>query len=225
MLFSGPVIAGWKAAGAAERALILPKCRRAARWCNRWPRLSARYRRFERGRQRQALESKISCCSETFTRLTRPALPPIWDELRARSSFRRSSKRLSQPKTPSKEPHPAQARDRHRPRPEDRAHRSGSYKRTGRRNPEEVRAIAYRNRQDYQNLQNQAVEFKAIRSAYAANGYHPQRWRLLRRQPGGRRRLARQLYRPSTQPAAFREAKLRAMWKRLRPRWTPSTPT
>jgi len=32
--------------------------------------------------------------------------------------------------------------------------------------PEEVRAIAYRNRQDYQNLQNQAVEYKAIRSAY-----------------------------------------------------------
>jgi len=32
--------------------------------------------------------------------------------------------------------------------------------------PEEVRAIAYRNRQDYQNLQNQAVEFKALRSAY-----------------------------------------------------------
>jgi len=32
--------------------------------------------------------------------------------------------------------------------------------------PEEVRAIAYKNRQDYQNLQNQAVEFKAVRNAY-----------------------------------------------------------
>jgi outer membrane protein TolC len=32
--------------------------------------------------------------------------------------------------------------------------------------PEEVRAIAYKNRQDYQNLQNQAVEYKAIHSAY-----------------------------------------------------------
>jgi len=32
--------------------------------------------------------------------------------------------------------------------------------------PEEVRAIAYRSRQDYQNLQNQAVEYKAIHSAY-----------------------------------------------------------
>ena len=32
--------------------------------------------------------------------------------------------------------------------------------------PEEVRAIAYKSRQDYQYLQNQAVEYKAIHSAY-----------------------------------------------------------
>ncbi len=32
--------------------------------------------------------------------------------------------------------------------------------------PEEVRAIAYQNRQDYQSLQNQALEFKAIHTAY-----------------------------------------------------------
>lgn len=32
--------------------------------------------------------------------------------------------------------------------------------------PEEVRAIAYKNRQDYQNLQNQQVEFRAVHSAY-----------------------------------------------------------
>jgi len=32
--------------------------------------------------------------------------------------------------------------------------------------PEEVRAIAYKNRQDYQNLQNQLVEFKAVRNVY-----------------------------------------------------------
>jgi outer membrane protein TolC len=46
--------------------------------------------------------------------------------------------------------------------------------------PEEVRAIAYKNRQDYQNLQNQAVEFKAIHTAYRSqrlptlsfNGYY-----------------------------------------------------
>ena len=46
--------------------------------------------------------------------------------------------------------------------------------------PEELRAIAYKNRQDYQNLQNQAVEFKAIHAAYRSqrlptlsfNGYY-----------------------------------------------------
>ncbi|MDR3774334.1 MAG: TolC family protein [Terracidiphilus sp.] len=34
--------------------------------------------------------------------------------------------------------------------------------------PEEVRAVAYKSRQDYQNLQNQAVEYKAIHTAYRA---------------------------------------------------------
>jgi outer membrane protein TolC len=32
--------------------------------------------------------------------------------------------------------------------------------------PEEVRAVAYKNRQDYQTLQNQAVEFKAVKATY-----------------------------------------------------------
>jgi outer membrane protein TolC len=40
--------------------------------------------------------------------------------------------------------------------------------------PEEVRAIAYRSRQDYQNLQNQQVELKAVHAAYRS-----QRWPTL----------------------------------------------
>ena len=32
--------------------------------------------------------------------------------------------------------------------------------------PEEVRAVAYKNRQDYQNLQSQVVELQAVHSAY-----------------------------------------------------------
>ena len=32
--------------------------------------------------------------------------------------------------------------------------------------PEEMRAIAYKSRQDYQNLQNQVMEYKAVRTAY-----------------------------------------------------------
>jgi outer membrane protein TolC len=46
--------------------------------------------------------------------------------------------------------------------------------------PEEVRAVAYKSRQDYQNLQNQAIEYKAIHAAYRSqrlptlsfNGYY-----------------------------------------------------
>lgn len=40
--------------------------------------------------------------------------------------------------------------------------------------PEEVRALAYRNRNDYRNLQNQVVELKAVHSAYRS-----QRWPTL----------------------------------------------
>lgn len=40
--------------------------------------------------------------------------------------------------------------------------------------PEEVRALAYRYRNDYQNLQNQVVELKAVRAAYRS-----QRWPTL----------------------------------------------
>ena len=37
--------------------------------------------------------------------------------------------------------------------------------------PEEVRAIAYRNRQDYQNLQNQQEELKAVHAAYRSRRF------------------------------------------------------
>ncbi len=37
--------------------------------------------------------------------------------------------------------------------------------------PEEVRAIAYRSRQDYQNLQNQQVELKAVHAAYRSQRF------------------------------------------------------
>jgi outer membrane protein TolC len=40
------------------------------------------------------------------------------------------------------------------------------YSELAQQTPEEVRAVAYRNRQDYQNLQNQAIELKAVHSVY-----------------------------------------------------------
>ena len=39
ILFSGPVIAGWKAAGSSAKAAHFAKMARGARWCSRWPRL------------------------------------------------------------------------------------------------------------------------------------------------------------------------------------------
>ena len=40
------------------------------------------------------------------------------------------------------------------------------YSELARQTPEEVRAVAYQNRQDYQNLQNQVLAYKAIHTAY-----------------------------------------------------------
>lgn len=37
--------------------------------------------------------------------------------------------------------------------------------------PDEVRATAYRNRQDYQNLQNQVAEYKSVRTAYRSQRF------------------------------------------------------
>ena len=37
--------------------------------------------------------------------------------------------------------------------------------------PDEVRTVAYQNRQDYQNLQNQVVEYKSIRNAYRSQRF------------------------------------------------------
>ena len=62
--------------------------------------------------------------------------------------------------------------------------------------PEEVRAIAYQNRQDYQNLQNQVVVYKAIHAAYRSQRLPTlQLRRLLRRQHGERRRIPWKLHR------------------------------
>jgi outer membrane protein TolC len=44
------------------------------------------------------------------------------------------------------------------------------YSELAKQTPEEVRALAYKSRQDYQNLQNQAVEYKAMHSVYRASG-------------------------------------------------------
>jgi outer membrane protein TolC len=51
---------------------------------------------------------------------------------------------------------------------------SAPYSDLAEQTPEELRASAYKNRQDYQNLQNQLVEFKAIHAAYRS-----QRWPTL----------------------------------------------
>jgi len=77
--------------------------------------------------------------------------------------------------------------------------------------PEEVRAVAYLNRQDYQNLQNQAVAYKAIHTAYRSQAAaQPELRRLLRRQPGGRRRSHGNFVAQGTLSVPlFREGKLR----------------
>ena len=183
MLFSGPVIAGWKAAGAAERAAHFAK-------------MSARGEVVQQ--VATAYLHAIAAASEVDNAKALVAAGQVLldhahaaheagtaanlDELRARvqlqaqqQALHRRAERLEKDLILLKREIGID------PGAEDRAHRSRALQRTGRSKPRKRCArVAYKNRQDYQNLQNQVVEYKAIHAAYRSqrlptlsfNGYY-----------------------------------------------------
>jgi outer membrane protein TolC len=167
-LFSGPVIAGYKAAGAAERSAYFAK-------------MSARGEVVQQ--VASAYLHAIAAASEVDNAKALEAQDQIQlnhahdaheagtvanlDELRARVQLQTQQQvRINAETTVEKDlillkreigVAPGQPIILTDPAP---------YSDLATQTPEEVRAIAYKNRQDYQNLQNQAVEYKAIHSAY-----------------------------------------------------------
>jgi outer membrane protein TolC len=167
-LFSGPVIAGYKAAGAAERSAYFAK-------------MSARGEVVQQ--VASAYLHAIAAASEVDNTIALEAEDQVLlnhahdahiagtvanlDELRARVQLQAQQQaRINAETAVAKDlillkreigVAPGQPIILTDPAP---------YSDLAAQTPEEVRAIAYKNRQDYQNLQNQAVEYKAIHAAY-----------------------------------------------------------
>jgi outer membrane protein TolC len=132
-LFSGPVIAGWKAAGAAERAAYFAKMTARGEVVQQvatiYLRSIADGSNVENA-QSQVAEAKVQL--DHAHQAHEAGTAANLDELRARVELQAQQQSL-----------------------------------IGAQNQlEEVLAIALKDRQDYQNLQNQAVEFKAVHAAY-----------------------------------------------------------
>ena len=85
-----------------------------------------------------------------------------------------------------------------------------------------MRALAYKSRQDYQNLQNQAVEYKALHGVYRSERLPTlELQQLLRHQHRERRGHAWRLLAVGTLNfPIFREAKLRGDADASKRRWT-----
>jgi outer membrane protein TolC len=168
MLFSGPVIAGWKAAGAAERAAHFAKM--SARGevvqqvASAYLHAIAASSEVDNAR---ALESEDQLLLRNVHAAHEAGTAANLDELRARVQLQAQQQALIAAQNALEKNLILLKREIGiDPGQKIALTDSAPYSELAAETPEEVRAIAYRNRQDYQNLQNQAVEFKAIRSAY-----------------------------------------------------------
>jgi outer membrane protein TolC len=167
-LFSGPVIAGWKAAGAAERSAYYAKM--SARGEVVQQVASAYLHAIAAASEvdnAKALESEDQVLLGHAHDAHLAGTVANLDELRARVQLQSQEQVLIQAQTEVEKDlillkreigvDPGQIIVLTDPAP---------YSELAAQTPEEVRAIAYKNRQDYQNQQNQAVEYKAVHAAY-----------------------------------------------------------
>jgi outer membrane protein TolC len=168
ILFSGPVIEGWKAAIAAERSAYFNKMSARGEVVQQvaiaYLRAIADQAQVENARalvaQAQLLLDHVHAAHEAGTAAN-------LDELRARVQLQAQQQALIAAEN-------QQAKDLIQLKREigiDSGQEfaltdPAPYSDLAEQTPEEVRALAYKSRQDYQNLQNQAVEFKAVHAVY-----------------------------------------------------------
>lgn len=173
ILFSGPVIAGWRAAGAATRSAYFAKM--SARGevvqqvASAYLHALAAASEVENARaQEQADLVQLNHVHEAHAAGTVANL----DEVRARVQYQAQQQATIAAQNDYDKAlillkreigiDPGQAIVL-----TDRA----PYGDLAEQTPEEVLAVAYRNRQDYQNLQNQQVELKAVHAAYRSQRF------------------------------------------------------
>ncbi len=167
-LFSGPVIAGWKAAGAAERAAYFAKMTARGEVVQQvatiYLRSIADGSNVENA-QSQVAEAKVQL--DHAHQAHEAGTAANLDELRARVELQAQQQSLIGAQNQLEKDlillkreigvDPGQKIELTDPAP---------YSELAAQTPEEALAIALKDRQDYQNLQNQAVEFKAVHAAY-----------------------------------------------------------
>ncbi len=169
-LFSGPVIAAWKGAGAAERAAHF--ARMSARGEVVQQVASAYLHSIAAASEvdnAQALEAADQVTLEHAHAAHQAGVVASLDELRARVQLQAQQLAVIAARNDLEKGlillkreigiAPGQKIVLTDPAP---------YSDLAAESPEDLRSIAYKNRQDYQNLQNQAIEFKAIHQAYRA---------------------------------------------------------
>lgn len=168
ILFSGPVIAGWRAAGAATRAAYFAKMSARGEVIQQvataYLRAIAAASEVDNARAlEQADQVQLNHAHEQHMAGTAANL----DELRARVQYQ-----AQQQATISAENNYEKALILLKreigvaPGQKIVLTDASPYSELAEQAPEEVRAIAYQNRQDYQNLINQQAELKAVHSAY-----------------------------------------------------------
>jgi outer membrane protein TolC len=168
MLFSGPVIAGWKAAGAAERAAHFAKMSARGEVVQQ---VASAYLHAIAAASEVDNAKALEATGEVLVRHVHAAhvagVVANLDELRARVQLEAQRLALIAAQNALEKDlillkreigiDPGQKIVLTDPAP---------YSDLAAQTPEELRAVAYKNRQDYQTLQNQAVEMKAVHAAY-----------------------------------------------------------
>jgi outer membrane protein TolC len=168
ILFSGPVIQGWKAAGAAERAAYFNKMSARGEVVQQ---VATAYLRAIADESQvanaNALVAQAQLQLDHEHAAHQAGTVANLDELRARVQLESQQQALIAAQN-------QQAKDLILlkreigidPGQEIALTDPAPYSDLAEQTPDEVRALAYRSRQDYQNLQNQAVEYKAVHAVY-----------------------------------------------------------
>jgi outer membrane protein TolC len=167
-LFSGPVISGWRAAGAAERAAHFAKMSARGEVVQQ---VATAYLRAIAAASEvdnaKALEASAQVLLNQAHAAHEAGVQSNLDELRAKVQLQTQQQSVIAAENTREKNlillkreiglDSGQKIELTDPAP---------YSDLTQQTAEELRAVAYKNRQDYQTLQNEAIEFKAVQSAY-----------------------------------------------------------
>jgi outer membrane protein TolC len=167
-LFSGPVIAGWKAAGAAQRSAHFAKMSARGEVVQQ---VATTYLRVIADASEvdnaTALEAADKLLFENARAAHEAGTLANLDEVRAKVQLQTQQQTLILAQNALEKDLILLKREIGiAPGQKIALTDAAPYSDLAAQTPGEVLAIAYKNRQDYQNLQNQVVEFKAVHAAY-----------------------------------------------------------